>query len=201
MNKDFLSKPISLKDIDFNSLKKLKNKKEILIGILIFVYIVVILLIGKSLLNERAEMKSEYESKEIQYNALKSSISEAEIKANILKLEDEKDALADVVTAITPADFNGVFDEFKKGVQISWDKTKEEVTLRSDVSDYPDYDIYIVSIKDFSGTFEQIKDFLEYVESYPRIVRIDTIEFKQNQITGKLNGQIRISFYFKKLAE
>lgn len=200
-----MNKKISLKDIDFKkiNLKNIKNKKEIVIGILVVIFLIVIFVIGNVLLNKRADAKSEYERKESKYNSLQSALSEERIRSNISKLEMEMEELADIVTEITPAQFNDVFSEFKSGVAISWDKSdgNEEISLKTDNRDYPEYDIYSVNIKTFSGTLNEIKDFLEYVDNYPRIVRVDTITFKQNQITGRLSGQIRLSFYFKKLSE
>ena len=82
MNKDFFTKPISLKDIDLKSIdwKNLKNKKEIVIGILILIYIIAIFVIGSKLLNTREEVKTEYLAKETRYNALQRAGSEETIK-------------------------------------------------------------------------------------------------------------------------
>lgn len=205
MDKDFLNKKISLKDIDLKKInfKNIKNKKEIVIGILVLIFVIAVLVIGSVLLNKRADAKSEYEKKESRYNSLQNALSEESIRNNISKLEMEKEGLADIVTSITPAQFNDVFNEFKKGVAIYWDKSdgNEEISLKTDNKDYPEYDIYSVNIKTFSGTLSEIKDFLEYVDGYSKIVRVDTITFKQNQITGRLSGQVRLSFYFKKLSE
>ena len=85
MNKDFFSKPISLKDINLKDfdIKKIKNKKEIVITILVIIYIIVICVIGNNLLEARSEAKSKYELKESKYTALQNSLSEAEIKKQI----------------------------------------------------------------------------------------------------------------------
>ena len=203
MNKDFLSKPISLKDINLKNIdfRKIKNKKEIIIGILILVYIIVILIIGSFLLNERSEAKDDFSAKESRYNSLMRAPSEEKLQEQIEELEVEKSKLDSMIKEVTPAEFNEIFSEMKSEIGITWSAESEEVALRPDTKNYPDYDIYVVNIKSFSGTFEQIEEFLEYVDNCDKIVRVDSIGFKENQITGKLVGQLKMSFYFKKLPE
>jgi len=85
VNKDFFSKPISLKDINLKNIdwKNIKNKKEIIISILILIYIIVIICIGSSLLEDRKEVKAELATTENRYNLLQHADSEDKIKADI----------------------------------------------------------------------------------------------------------------------
>ena len=71
----------------------------------------------------------------------------------------------------------------------------------SEKKEFKDCDVYIVTVKSFSGTFSQIKEFLTYVENYEKLVRIDSLKFNKSKITGELVGSVSLSFYFKKLEE
>jgi len=201
VNKDFFTKPISLKDINLKDidLKKIKNKKEIVIGILILVYIIVIFCVGNSLLKERNTAKTEFAAKEIRYNSLKNAGTEAELKADIEKLVSEKEKLAIKVESISSNEFNDILDDFSKNAPIAL--TVKEISIRNSSRDLADYSIYSVSIGSFSGSLKQIESFLKYVEDYERIVRIDNLSFKKNQITGDMDGSMNLSFYFKKISE
>ncbi len=203
VNKDFFKKPISLKDINLKNinlknLKNIKNKKEILIVILMLVYIVIVFLTGNALINTRGKAKSEYQTKLAEYNSLVNSLSEDKIKEKINELELEQENLAKKIEEVDNTKLREILTDFKKGAFITWED--EEIMLRSETKEFEDYDIYVVNIKSFSGSLEQIESFLEYVDNYSRIVRVDTITFRQNQITGKLSGQLKLSFYFKKLS-
>lgn len=200
MNKDFFPKQISLKDINLKDfdIKKIKNKKEIVITILVIIYIIVICVIGSSLLDARAEAKSQYELKESKYISLQNSLSEEEIKKQIEEIEEEKEIINSRIAQMDSNEFSKIFEDFKSGAPITWEK--EEIDLRMETKGFEDYDIYVVNIGVFSGSFEQVEEFLEYVVNYDKIVRVDTLSIKKNPTTGKMAGQLKLSFYFKKLS-
>jgi len=201
VNKDFFTKPISLKDIKIEKidLKNIKNKKEIVIGILVLAYVIGIFIFGNNLLKERAEVKSQYEIKEQKYEALLSASSEEEIKKQIEEMELEKEKLAVKIDGIRSSnEFTEIINDFRENAPIKWDLDKQNISVRLDTKEFEDYDIYTVNISSFSGTFSQVEEFLEYVNNYNKIVRIDSLGFRKNAITGTLGGDLRMSFYFKK---
>ena len=204
MNKDFLSKPISFKDIDLKNinLKNIKRKKEIIIGILFVAYVIAVIVVGKNLLATRADLKADYERKEQRVKLLE-GLNKDEFQKKIDDIENEKLALNDTFYAITPAQFNDILNDFKRGSAISWgDDSKDvDVSLVQNNKEYENYDVYAVYIKSFSGSFNQVQQFLEYVKNYDKLVRVDAINFRKEEITGKMKGTIKLSFYFKKLAE
>lgn len=198
MNKDFFNKKISLKDIkDIKiDLKKIKNKKEIIISILILIYIICIILIGNHLLKQRELVKDEYDLKEAKYNALQNSISEEEFRKKILELENEKQELANKILPVeSNMEVEKIFADFKAKAPITWGEPTVEFR---EIVGLEKYNIYSVDIESFSGTLKEVKDFLEYVDNYDRIVRIDSINFNKNKITGKIGGRVRLTFYFTK---
>lgn len=204
MNKDFLSKPISLKDIDFKSikLKSIKKKKEIIIGILFVIYVIAVIIIGKNLISKRTELKAEYSRKEQRVNSLKEALSEEEIQKKIDDLEIEKENLNNAFYAITPAQFTDILNDFKRNSPIDLDEGGDiEVSIVPDRPEISSYDVYSVYVKSFSGSVNQVKEFLEYVKNYDKIVRIDAINFRRDDITGRMKGPLKLSFYFKKMAE
>ena len=204
MNKDFLSKPISFKDIDLKkiNLKNIKRKKEIIIGILFVAYVIAVVVVGKNLLAKRADLKAEYERKEQRVKVLE-GINKDEFQKKLEDIESEKVALNDTFYAITPAQFNDILGDFKRGSTISWgDDSKDvDVSLVTNNKEYEAYDVYAVYIKSFSGSFNQVQQFLEYVKNYDKLVRVDSINFRKEEITGKMKGTIKLSFYFKKMTE
>lgn len=201
MNKDFFTKPISLKDIKFEKIdfKSIKNKKEIIIGILILLYIIVIFVLGNNLLKTRSEVKAEYEIKEQKYEALQKSRSEDELKKQIEEITLEKEKLAGKISGIKSInEFLEIFNDFKKNAPITWEK--ENISIRPQTKEFSNYDIYSITIDSFSGTFGQVEEFLEYVNNYNKIIRVESLNFKRSAITGKQIGDIRLAFYFKKLS-
>ncbi len=203
MNKDFLSKTISLKDIDFKSikLKSIKKKKEIIIGILFVVYVIAVIIIGKNLISTRAELEGEYAKKEQRANSLKQGDSEEEIQRKIDDLEIEKENLNNAFYAITPAQFTDILSDFKRNSPITWDDKDVDVSIMPVKPEYSSYDVFSVYVKSFSGSFNQVKEFLGYVKNYDKIVRLDSINFRRDDVTGNMKGAIKLSFYFKKMAE
>ena len=179
--------------------KKFVNKKEVIVGILVFVYVIVICCIGTKLLGERADAKAEYERKEQKYNSLQRAKNETEMKEMIEEIENEKLILSGRIEGIENNNkFTEIFNEFKSGAPISW--SEEKISLREGTKEVADYDVYSVTIDPFTGSFEQVEQFLEYVENYDKIVRIDTLSIRKNSITGKMGGQVKLSFYFKKMS-
>jgi len=79
--------------------------------------------------------------------------------------------------------------------------TTEEPTFGNSSRGLDKYEVFNVSVKSFSGTFDQIQAFLDYADSYERIVTVNNLTFKRNQITGLMDGSCRLSFYFKKAEE
>lgn len=201
MNKDFWKQPISLKDIKIKkiNLKDIKNKKEILIGILIFAFVVSILVIGHNLLKTRSQTNDEYNRKKSIYSSLQNSAGEDQIKKMIEEAGLEKDELsAKLVEINNTNEFYDIFNDFKKNAPIKW--TKEDINPKFGKAN-EEYDVYIATINSFSGNFDQIQEFLEYVKNYDKLVRVDTLSFGKDNITGKITGKLRLSFYFKKLSE
>ena len=203
MNKDFLSKPISLKDIDLKNinLKNLKKKKEIIIGILFIAYIIAVIVVGKNLFVTRADIKAEYERKETRVKSLREGFSEEEIQKKIDDVEKEMEELDSIFYAVTPAQFNDILNDFKRNSPITWDDKDTEVSLVKNNKEYDSYDVYSVYVKSFVGSFSQIQEFLEYVKNYDKLARVEAINFRREEITGKMRGTLKLVFYFKKMTE
>lgn len=207
MNKDVLNKQISMDDIKniFSKLKNSKNKKEIIIGILILIYIISVVIIGYNLWNRRIEAKAEYDRKESQYTSLKSIKSEAELKKMIENAELDKAKLESRMIEIkTSSELTAALDDFKKDCPIKWnanDKNESFTPSKSSNKELSGYDIYALRVDSFSVSLDQAVEFFEYVKNYDKIVRVDTFEVSKNRITGAMNGSMRLSFYFKKSEE
>lgn len=198
MNKDFLNKPISLKDINLKNikLKDIKNKKEIIIGTLILVYIILIMCFGSHLLNKRAKMKEEYELNEKKYNLLQNTFSEEEFREKIEEINKEKEELSNKVSSVgNNIELTKVFEDFKHNSPLSW----EDYDITPvDSREYADYDVYNLVVRSFSGTPKKVEEFLEYVDNYEKIVRVDIFNYEKSKTTGNIGGSFRLSFYFKK---
>ena len=204
MNKDFFTKPISLKDIKMPkiSIKGLKNNKLIFICIFIVVFFIVIAIIGSNLLNERDIAKKEKVTAESKYNTLMVSPSKEVMQNEIIKTELEILEYEKKLTAVQPSEFSQILKEFRKMAPIKWDEINADYALvKSREKELESYDIYRVNIKQFTGKLKDIEAFLEYVDNYEKVVRIESLKFNKNQATGNLIGQISLSFYFKKLEE
>lgn len=204
MNKDFFTKPISLKDIKMPkiSIKGLKNNKLIFICIFIVVFFIVIAIIGSNLLNERDIAKKEKVTAESKYNTLMVAPSKEVMQNEIINMELEILEYEKKLTAVQPSEFSQILKEFRKMAPIKWDEINADYSLvKTREKELESYDIYRVNIKQFTGKLKDIEAFLEYVDNYEKVVRIESLKFNKNQATGNLIGQISLSFYFKKLEE
>lgn len=206
MNKDFLTKPISLKDLKMPkiNLKNIINNKFAIICIFALIFIVVISIIGYNLLEARSVAVSENEISKRKYNSLKSSMTVEEMQQEINKINSEIAIYEKKVAPVNQQQFTEILKEFVKNAHIKIDASVfDNITLvaNSNKKEFADYDIYKVNIKSFSGKFSEIQEFLTYVEKYDKLVRIDSIKFSKSKVTGELVGSISLSFYFKKLED
>ena len=200
MDKDFFKKIMSTKDIKLPKFE-LKNKKMVFICIFIIVFFIGILMVGSALLKDRENAKLEYQIAQRKYMSLQTIPEEEKLKEEINKVIEEKEIYEKLVEAVNSKEFSDILNDFKSKMPISWDTSSEDVSLKTDNKDFPEYDIYLVKIKSFSGTLSQIEEFLTYVANYDKVVRVDSLKFNQNKVTGKLDGQVTLSFYFKKIEE
>lgn len=204
MNKDFFTKPISLKDIKIPkiSIKGLKNNKLFFICIFIVIFFIVICIIGANLINQRNIAKKENLSSENKYNSLIMAPSKEVMQNEIAIMEAEIMDYEEKITPVEPSEFSQILKDFKASAPIKWDELNMDYALvKTREKELEDYDVYKVNIKQFTGTMKNIEEFLEYVNNYEKIIRIESLKFNKNQATGNLNGQTSLSFYFKKLVE
>jgi len=203
VNKDFFTKPLSLKDIKIPqiSIKGLKNNKLFFICIFIIVFFIVSCIIGANLLNERDVAKQEKLSAENKYNSLMAAPSKEVMKDEIAVMSEQIEQYGKKIAPIDPSEFTKLLENFKSSAPIKWSKDDAKVDLITDEKGFENYDIYKVSINLFKGTLKDVQEFLAYVEGYERIVRVESLQIRKNQTTGSLDGQTLLLFYFSKLKE
>jgi len=200
VNKDFFTKPISLKDIKFNKInfKNVRHKKEIVIGILILVYIIIIFIIGNNLLKVRKEVKAQYKVKETQYNELKNMTNEEELRRLIQEIDYKKSEILErFITIETGKQASEISDEFLKNAPIELGRGNFD---QAPDNKLPDYDIYKFEKIKFSGTMEEVASFLEYVKNYDKIARVSGLSISTDR-SGRIGGQLDVYFYFRKVSE
>lgn len=204
MNKDFLTKPISLKDLKIPkiNLKNMKNNKFVVICIFALIFIVTICIIGYNLLDARSVAVSENEISKRKYDSLKSTMSIEKMQEEINKINSDLALYEKKLQSVNQQEFTEILNEFVKNAPIKIDASVfDNITLvaNSNKKEFSDYDIYKINIKSFSGDFSKIQEFFTYVENYDKVVRIDSIKFSKSKVTGELVGSASLSFYFKKL--
>jgi len=200
VNKDFFTKPISLKDIKLPQIdiKSIKNNKLILICIFIIVFFIVICIIGANLLSARSEAKDQNLIAERKYKALMAAPSKEVMQNETILLEEEANKYNEKISYIDGEEFSNLLKEFKAEAPIKWSEENVTVRLESNARDLKNYDIYRVNIKNFTGAIADIEEFLEYVKNYKKMVKIDSLKFNRIKLTGNLSGETTLSFYFAK---
>lgn len=201
MNKSILAKEIKLPKITIDDIKKLKDNKFVLICIFAVIFLIIICIIGTNLFNEQADAKLENKVALSRYETLKNAMPKKDMEAAIVKYKEEIAINKERVKTINSIEFDDVIKDFKENSPIKWNDNDATSSFGQTSRELSDYSKIIVSVKNFSASISKIKEFLEYVDNYEKIVRVDTITFSKNRVTGALEGKLVLSFYFEKFEE
>lgn len=197
MNIDLAEIWEKIKKIDIKDIKNLKNKKELLAFFGIIFFIIAVVIFGQFLIRQRVTAEQERDMLKRQYerimagetdkNKLKEAISQTENTVAI------KNAGIETITQREIAEFLPVF---QKATGITWSANPSYAT--KNISKNSLCEGITVTIKNYSISYSNIKTLMNYINNSERKITIDSINISKDKITGKMTGNLNLTFYMKK---
>lgn len=192
-----LNAKIELKDIDFNKIKAFLRKKETIIVILVIIFIIGIFVVGNSLIGSYIEATDKRDSAKRKYETIISS--DTSVESLNKKIEDanrENEELEKKITELSQREIAEILLKIEKDTGVTW--VSKSFSASREVKDVPELKAVSVNISGFSCTYEQLKDFFDYMDKFEREVTIDSLSFSKDRTTGRIkDGTMTITFYMK----
>lgn len=166
-----------------------KKWREITIFIVLVAICMLLYILVNHLLSVRQSVLFERDIAERKYNNILSGETSEEILENELKnIIAEKERLA----ALLPVDYR-IQDATVDLVEIARNNKILNIEDR-EVNEYvgSEGELYKrteIKIKDFYGSYKQVKDFIDYINNYNKKIVINGMEFEREEVTGNMNGK------------
>ena len=166
-----------------------KRWKEICIILGIILAVILIFILINFLLGKRQEALEVYEVAEKRYNNIMTGeTSETVLNEQLNKVLEEKAKMQEIL----PADYkiqdaNGDLREIIRNTKILNIGNCGVVDLP--VAEGDKYKKIEIRAKNFYGTYNQIKDFMDYIKNYGVKIVIKDMEFQREATTNNMKGQ------------
>lgn len=192
-----LNAKIEFKDIDFNKVKAFLRKKETIIAIFVIIFIIGIFVVGNSLIENYIEATDKRDSAKRKYETIISS--DTSVESLNKKIEDanrENEELEERITELSQREIAEILLKIEKDTGVAW--LSKSFSAGKEVKDINGLKSISVNISGFSCTYEQLKDFFDYIDNFEREVTIDSLSFFKDRTTGRIkDGTMTITFYMK----
>ena len=193
-----LNMKISLKDIDFNKIKAFLKRKETIIAIFVLIFVGVIIFVGNVLIEDYAEAVDKRDIAKSSYERITRSDTNVESLENRIEYANaENEELLGKLVELDRKQVADLLSVIKQETGLTWDDQNRSFLVKSEIKDAPGIKAISVSISNFEGTYEEIKNFLEYIKNYEREVSVDTFTFSRDPLTGRMTGNMTLMFYMK----
>ena len=196
-----LNAKIEFKDIDFNKIKSFFKRKETIIAIFVLIFMVGIILVGNSLIGDYIAATEKRDNAKKKYDAIINSDTSVEsLNKKIGDTEEETKKLEEKISEMSQREIAEILLKIEKesgltGVSKTFSASKA-------VKDVNGLKAISVNISGFACTYNQLKDFLDYMDNFEREVTVDTLSFTKDRTTGRIkDGSMTITFYMKSESE
>ena len=175
----------------------LKEKwREVTTVLGIIVIAVLLFALVNFLLQKKEDVVFNNEIVERKYNDIVSGeTSEVILEEELAKIKEENEKLSEIL----PDDYRiqeaqaDLVEVVKSNKILNIEKC---TVTELDVRDGDKYKKIQVTVRDFYGTYEQIKEFLDYIQSFHTKTVIEKIQFQKEDKTDNMKGQSLVfSFY------
>lgn len=192
-----LNAKIDLKDIDFNKIKAFFRKKETLIAIVVIVFVIGILVVGNSLIGNYSDAVEKRDSTKRKYEAIINSDTSVEnLNKKIENVNQENEELEKRISEISQREIAEILLKIEKDTGVTW--VSKSFSASREVKDVAGLKAIAVSLSGISCTYEQLKDFFDYMDNFEREVTIDNLSFSKDRTTGRVKeGSMTITFYMR----
>lgn len=200
-----LNMKIDLSNIDFEKIKAFLKRRETIIAIIVIIFIIAIIVIGNFLIEDYREADRNRDLLKVSYEKVISAdtnVDSLNSKIDEVNLENEK--LLGRLSYITQKDVVEVLSKIQQDTGVSWDDDQKDFLQDTNAKDKKkdktkdDFGLkfYTVTIKKFYATYEEAKALLTYIENMDREVTIDSFSFSKDKLTGRMIGNMRLTFYY-----
>lgn len=192
-----LNAKIDLKDIDFNKIKAFFMKKETIIAILVIVFVIGILVVGNSLIGNYSDAVKKRDSAKRKYEAIINSDTSIEsLNKKIENANQENEELEKSISEMSQRDIAEILLKIGKDTGVNW--VSKSFSASREVKDVAGLKAIAVNLSGVSCTYEQLKDFFDYIDNFEREVTIDSLSFSKDRTTGWIKeGSMTLTFYMR----
>ncbi len=192
-----LNAKIELKNIDFNKIKSFFRRKETIITILIIAFVLGIILVGNSLISDYVVATEKRDSMKRKYEAIINSDTSVEsLNKKIENAEEENKEVEAQISEMNQREIAEILLKMEKDTGLTW--SGKTIAASKTVKDAEGLRSTSVSISGVTCTYDQLKNFLDYIDNFERLVTIDTLSFSKDRTTGKVkDGNMTITFYMQ----
>lgn len=196
-----LNAKIELKNIDFGKIKSFFRRKETIIAIFVFIFIIGIILVGNSLISNYVVATEKRDSTKQKYEAIINSDTSVEsLNKKINDAEEENKKLEERIAEMSQREIAELLLKIEKDTGLTW--VNKTFSASKPVKDVDGLKALSVNISGFSCTYNQLKDFFDYMDNFEKEVTIDTLSFSKDRTTGRIkDGSMTITFYMKNDSE
>ena len=196
-----LNAKIEFKDIDFNKIKSFFKRKETIIAIFVLIFVVGIILVGNSLIGDYIAATEKRDNAKKKYAAIINSDTSVEsLNKKIGDTEEETKKLEEKISEMSQREIAEILLKIEKESGLTW--VSKTFSASKAVKDVNGLKAISVNISGFACTYNQLKDFLDYMDNFEREVTVDTLSFTKDRTTGRIkDGSMTITFYMKSESE
>lgn len=175
----------------------LKKWRELLLSAGLFIIIILLSMLIKNLFSLQKEAIEKRDATKIAYDKIISGeTSEKELNTMLAQIKEEYRAIEeylpkelkkqDVITTLAY-----ISDEVDiKGLEIKGMTLASEPPKKGDK-----YETIKVNVKAFSGSYDNIKQFLEYIKNYDKKITINNLTFTRDKDSKEFKGSMTLCFY------
>lgn len=191
-------------------MKKLKiSMKEIrlcVISLSLILFIVTYFVLYDGLVEKTNILKKDKAVVDQQIEERISHLQEAEEMKDKIKIMQQqmRDLLEQYPSQMTLPDILLLFSEFEKNNELTFSSLSYGENIPFYDTTIPQVDgeagAFMSGVQNtvsvtYQGTYEQVKDWMKYVEEYPMRLSLDQISMSYDDTTGLVNGSMSISIY------
>lgn len=189
---------ISLKDIDVKKIIGFLKRKETIIAIFVIIFIIGIFIVGNLLIEDYLVAIDERDFSKSKYERIMSLDTDTEsLKKKIEEANNESEEILNTLSELDRKQVAEFLIKIQKETGITWDDGNRKFTVKNSIKDAEELRGILVTISKFYGSYEDIKNFFDYIKQYERKVTIDSLNFSKDQLTGKMTGSMSLMFYMR----
>jgi Tfp pilus assembly protein PilO len=175
----------------------LKKWRELLLSAVLIIIIILLSMLIKNLFSLQKEAIQKRDITKNTYNKiLTGETSEEKLNMMLAQIKEEYRATEECVPKeLKKQDVISALMDISENVNIKGLEIKDMILTSEPPKKGEKYETIKVNIKSFSGTYENIKQFLEYIKNYNREITINNLNFTREKDSKEFKGSMTLCFY------